>query len=444
MLRRIGVLACVGAALCVQLALAGPAAASWSRQDSGTTQHLRGVSCPSVTQCWTVGTAGTIRSTADGGRSGWGGQSSGTGDQLADVSCPTVSQCWAVGGDSSPAAVIRTTSNGGVTPWTGQNAGVSWLLAAVSCPSATTCWAGGLSGVLSNTLTAGLPSGWQSQSGAAGWTVEDISCPTPGVCFAALAAVDGTGGVLATKDGGRTWALVKSGVAGLYGISCRTVANCVAVGKLGAVIFTEDAGAHWTTGDSGTTTKFEAVACPTTTSCVADGDGGMIRTTTDGAAHWTAEPSGVTVDLYGVACPDPAECWIVGDNGTILTQTAAGECSAGKVGTPPACVDLGLQKGVPSDDCDLSPQAVVVDGYVGSLYARLRTTQSADATPGVHAVRNGEVASVGSSCWNGSVPSPELSRTRAPVPAAVRQTHALLLSVHESRLYGSPARKPPV
>lgn len=369
-------MACAVGVSCVPLGLAGPAAASWTPQGSATSSNLYGVDCPTELSCYAVGAGGTVRATRDGGRTGWAGQSSGTGNQLGGVSCPSANQCWAVGGSASPASTIRATVNAGES-WSAQSSGVPWQLATVSCPSASTCWAGGLSGVVSSTLTAGLTS-WAPQPGAAGWTVEHLSCPVAGMCFAALAGPNETGGVLRTQNGGQSWTLVKSGITGMYGIDCATPAHCVAVGKQGQVVASSDGGSTWQTGNAGVgTTQLLSVSCATTDQCTAVGFNGVIINTTDRGHTWTRESSGVTATLNGVACPDAADCWAVGDGGTILSNSAtgaAGSCSEGKVGVPPACI-APSGRGAPSNDCVGPSSAVAIDGYVGSMYARLRSSQ---------------------------------------------------------------------
>jgi hypothetical protein len=61
-----------------------------------------------------------------------------------------------------------------------------------------------------------------------------------------------------------------------------------------------------------------------------------------------------------------------------LVPTSAG-CAEGQVGTPPACLEPAIPDPA-SDEC-VSPTAqVALDGYVGSLYARLRTQQAGSET----------------------------------------------------------------
>jgi hypothetical protein len=68
---------------------------------------------------------------------------------------------------------------------------------------------------------------------------------------------------------------------------------------------------------------------------------------------------------------------------TIEPVAALVSCPSGKVGTSPACIDGALiddQAPVPSNDCVDPTTTVAIDGYIGSLYARLRTQRVGSET----------------------------------------------------------------
>ena len=92
---------------------------------------------------------------------------------------------------------------------------------------------------------------------------------------------DGT--VLASADGGATWAARNPATSSfLYGIACATSATCIAVSDGDAIIETSDGGTTWTSRSSGTYHGLSGVACPTSTYCLAVGADGTILTSTGG------------------------------------------------------------------------------------------------------------------------------------------------------------------
>jgi hypothetical protein len=119
----------------------GDGGATWSSRASGGSE-LRGITCPTTSTCRVVGFNGRILATSDGGAS-WSSQSSGTSDNLHAVACPTATSCWVVGDEGR----ILATTNGGAT-WAAQGSGTTELLAGVSCTTTTLCWAVGANGVI--------------------------------------------------------------------------------------------------------------------------------------------------------------------------------------------------------------------------------------------------------------------------------------------------------
>ncbi len=104
--------------------------------------ELRGLDCPSDTNCYTVGESGKIYATTNGGGA-WLEKVSGTMQTLWEVSCPSATTCFAVGNSGT----ILTTSNGG-TSWTGEASPVTTSLMGVDCPGTGTCFAVGSNGTI--------------------------------------------------------------------------------------------------------------------------------------------------------------------------------------------------------------------------------------------------------------------------------------------------------
>ncbi|MGH9088848.1 MAG: WD40/YVTN/BNR-like repeat-containing protein, partial [Acidimicrobiales bacterium] len=216
------------------------------------------------------------------------------------------------------------------------------VLTAVSCAKPTDCVAGGQggSGAAIVTTTDG-GSTWTSVAvpdDTEGLRINGVSCAATTAHCVAVGSHSGGSVVLVSSDGGTAWAAgtVPSGVTDLYGVSCTSSLDCVAVGQgaglEGAVITTTDGGATWTshtlTGNS-TSLGLNAVSCVgSVTQCVAVGSGSgfAVVATPSGGGTWsaTAPPSGVT-GLNGVSCTTSSHCVAVGqgsgDEAAIITTT---------------------------------------------------------------------------------------------------------------------------
>ena len=122
-----------------------------------------------------------------------------------------------------------------------------------------------------------------------------------------------------TTDGGQVWSpgTLPSNVTILQGASCYTTSDCVAVGTeqvtlghfFGAIVTSTDGGANWTSRTAPANNfALKGVSCTSDGTCVAVGTTGTggtggISTSSDGGLTWTAQtiPAGVSL-LLGVSC----------------------------------------------------------------------------------------------------------------------------------------------
>lgn len=145
---------------------------------------------------------------------------------------------------------------------------------------------------------------------------------------AATAWAVGAGGtILATTDGGNTWAPQASGIGtGLKAVAAASETTVVAVGDGAKILLTTDGGQAWGVRPAaGTTANLLAVDFGTGGIGVAVGDGGTIVRTTDGGVTWAAIPISPTAQpLYGVSMADNQRGWAVGTAGTILRTLDGG------------------------------------------------------------------------------------------------------------------------
>ncbi len=98
----------------------------------------------------------------------------------------------------------------------------------------------------------------------------------------------------------------------------------VAVGALGAVVRTTDAGETWTTVTSGTTNDLHDVWFTSSTTGWIAGDAGTVLRTGNGGASWSRVLNvGASENLRGVRFADASRGWFVGSGGVVV-RTANG------------------------------------------------------------------------------------------------------------------------
>jgi photosystem II stability/assembly factor-like uncharacterized protein len=219
---------------------------------------------------------------------------------------------------SSSAPAIASVNNAGVV--TGVSEGDVTILAA-----------GG--GVTSNVVATNVfPGfGWFNQSSGA-FTIADLH----GVWFADARngwAVGDLGTILRTIDAGRTWTVQNSYSTGytLNAVAFATSSTGIVVGSAGRVLRTVNAGVTWTqltisSGGSG----LNHVYFQDAQRGWIVGNGGVVLRTTNAGASWTrVQPSVTIADLERVSFPrytlggtpptDPyGHGWAVGSGGTII------------------------------------------------------------------------------------------------------------------------------
>jgi photosystem II stability/assembly factor-like uncharacterized protein len=108
----------------------------------------------------------------------------------------------------------------------------------------------------------------------------------------------------------------------LYGITCPTATNCLAVGDGGTIVATTDG--SWTALTSGTTKALRSISCINSTTCYAAGDTGTIVKTTDSGNTWTLQSSGTTANLKKIICFAPDTCYAITNPSLGLLKTDNG------------------------------------------------------------------------------------------------------------------------
>ena len=195
-----------------------------------------------------------------------------------------------------------TSNSGGWTETTVDSGKYAWNI--ITCPSANECLL----------TSSGETSGFLTTDGAKSWNPVklgeaypwDVRCLTTTTCY----EVSSGGSVLTTNDTGATWRTLyhRQGYA-LFGISCVTTSNCVAVG-ISTLIATRDGGVHWSPAQAPRPAGAFHVSCWSARDCVALNNW-MYYATHDGGVNWQVQGASVR-SLVRVNCPSASGCYAVG------------------------------------------------------------------------------------------------------------------------------------
>lgn len=271
--------------------------ATWSALPNVIEDDLDDVFFTDRLNGWAVGRWGGIYRSENGGED-WTPQSSGTVRRLRSVFFVNPDTGWAVGHGGT----ILQTGNGG-SVWTVRNAGTAANLWSVHFVNPDTGWAAGEDSTLLRTTDGGR--GWQAVDAGTGLDFASVCFLNPDTGFAA--GFNGSldeygilqklgGGVIATTDGGATWAAVHaSAAAGLNAISFSGSGAGWSVGTAGCLLETGDLGATWASRSKGASGDLSSVFFIDPERGWAIASGTLYRTT-DGGGTWTANPAPVLDD----------------------------------------------------------------------------------------------------------------------------------------------------
>jgi len=316
---------------------------TWNIQTSGTTADLTSVACSSATACYTVGAAGALLRSTDGGVTWMPGATVPTARRLNGAACSHLGVCYAVGDggtllgslDGANWTAIEAQTDGqdltSVTcspsgKWcfaatrsgkvlVGDLAQHTWTLKStpffssanptvpfygIACVSDVTCYAvGGPAAQLLYTHDRGDT--WHAQDGvpltpgppgADDPVYTSITCPVTLLCYATGAdSARSMGRIVMTADGGHSWIELLTTDQPLFGIACTDVFTCYAVGAQGTILQTTSGGFNLSLG------------------------------TGAGMVGWTPVNVATVADARGIVCPAANRCYVVGDGGTIITAT---------------------------------------------------------------------------------------------------------------------------
>jgi photosystem II stability/assembly factor-like uncharacterized protein len=272
-----------------------------------------------------VGEYGNITRTTDGGQSWQMIAPIGSGPRLWDVESWSTAQSVY----SGEAGAIATTRNGGVA-WRAIQSGGTGATHGLDALDGLRAWAANDGGEILFTLNGGVR--WQRVA-VAGFdnfgTVQDVDFFSASLGWAVGRHEffgGGTGRIVRSTDGGRTWA-VQHSVPGAYMEDVEVLGSqtVLALGQipLGArfILRTTNGGGSWTDVSPSQAVFMDADFVNATTGWVV---GGRIYKSTNGGQSWLAQ---FTPDelLYSVSFADALNGWAVGWGPTLLQTTDGGQ-----------------------------------------------------------------------------------------------------------------------
>jgi photosystem II stability/assembly factor-like uncharacterized protein len=294
-------------------------AQSWTPLTTGTTTNLLGISFADDNTGWSVGSAGKIIATTNGGMT-WSSQTSGTTQALYDVAAISTSTAIAVG----DASTVRRTTNGGTT-WSTVTSPITGDFRVVWFLDAMTGFVGGgngpSTGVLMKTTDGGAT--WTGLTPSTGDAVYGIYFTSATVGY--ITCSGGKGFV--TTDGGFTWTAMTMGTTAFFldDVHFTSPTTGFVSGDGGTLLKTTNAGLSWSTvtiPGSGTNRLLGLHFLNSAVGYVVGGlvggtNSGIIFKTNDGGTTWTTDHTN-TNRFYQCSFPSFGAGYACGINGTIV------------------------------------------------------------------------------------------------------------------------------
>jgi hypothetical protein len=327
----------------------GPGSAWTVRQVAGSNGAVS-VSCTQSTFCVVGNDAGSVLSSSHpgGGASAWSyahidpnGAQGGPGPTapaaLTTVGCHSASAC--VGGDDAGDLMSSAHVAGGAAGWSFFNAVGDYfeVFTGSSCPALNECLVVGTLGALAVIDPASTSRPTLARIDPARGLL-GISCPSIALCV----ATDFNGNVLSSTNptgGPSAWRTVAISSAPLTGIACPTASLCVAVNANGQVFSsTHPTGdtAAWVPATIDPSHALTAVSCASAAMCIATDDGGNVLSATHptgGSSAWSATQIDPASGLFAISCSPALTCVAVDGAGAVLVGVPSrGASAAARVG----------------------------------------------------------------------------------------------------------------
>jgi photosystem II stability/assembly factor-like uncharacterized protein len=250
-------------------------------------------------------------------------------------------------------------------------------------------------------------------------------------------SVVGSSGAFAQTYDDASWNARVVADATLFGVACVGNYDGWTVGAHGFVAHTLDGGTTWSPQTSGTSADLHAVGFGDAMHGVAVGDGGTMIVTSDAGAHWTSVKSvTTTIDLHAATIAWAAGVWIAGGSGGTLARSID-DGSTWSIARIEGASDL---RGVASDASAHVVLAVDASGVIwSSADAGVHFHREAQATTPLDAISIDDDAAGLAIATGGSgvvMMRDPLTRTWTPAPVPFAGGfHAALVTDGGTRYY---------
>jgi len=265
---------------------------------------------------------GTVSQTADGGTS-YGARTAIPGTRKAGgTAAPTdiVFLTDTKGFATTSAGDIFATSDGGAG-WT-PVATMGRAVNAITFVDATTGYAVGAQSLFLKTVDGGATWTPLDVGGPAPQDLTSVRCASATTCVATTAP----GALLVrTVDGGATFSFPTPSTDPLLAAGFASPARLVAVGRSGATVTSDDAGATFTTVSSRLAGRFSRIrAGAVTGSAFAPGPDGALARTVDGGRTWTSGSVNTSEDVLDVSFPTADAGFALDTAGGLFATSSGG------------------------------------------------------------------------------------------------------------------------
>ncbi|HOX77894.1 MAG TPA: YCF48-related protein [Bacteroidales bacterium] len=259
---------------------------------------------------------GVIMHTSDGGAT-WEVQKT-LAEPMMAVDFINAQEGWAIGDYGK----ILHTLNGGQT-WTSQTSPITGLMTSVFFINEEEGWIVSRDnwGEIVHTTNGG--STWTLQPEYSLNPLNDVFFINPDTGWAV--GMDTT--VMRTLDGGQTWLNCDVDVYGnpyMRSVQFTDEMKGVAVGTGGAILMSNDGGAHWQEIQTGFSDLLQSVCFVDPLNGWASGTDGNVLRTIDGGYTWFKQYTGMHRYITAVCFVDPLCGWIAGEGGAVKGTTNGG------------------------------------------------------------------------------------------------------------------------
>lgn len=280
---------------------------SWVKQNTTITSRIVGIDGPDATRQVAVSEGGQTMSLRPLGWTAGGTLNAQT------VSYPGTDRVFAA---NSGGSIFRSINPSNGLTWAAQPSGTSESLNAIDFVNTSQGIAAGRQGTIVFTTNGGAT--WQNSG-----LINPPSLNAGHSVGQTAYVVGNSASVMKSADGGISWSglTIPGSTADLHDVFFITEDQGRVVGSNGAIWFTGNGGAGWSTETSGTSQTLNAICFSGNTGIIA-ANAGVIRRRSGTA--WVAAPSGVTQNLRDVYLVNGDLGFIVGDQGTILRTDNGG------------------------------------------------------------------------------------------------------------------------